>query len=135
MGTGTLIDSSALIAAERDGGDLETLLAPFERERVAVAAITVAELLHGMLRASSELRRSRRERFVEEVLSSVPVLAFDLEVARLYTRLWVDLQAVGAPIGAHDLMIAATALCRGFRLLTHNARHFQRIEGLELIVA
>lgn len=132
---GTLIDSSALIAAERGGGDLGTLLAPFERERVAVAAITAAELLHGVLRASSELRRSRRDRFVEEVLTSVPVLAFDLEVARLYTRLWVDLQAVGAPIGAHDLMIAATALSRGFRLLTHNARHFQRIDGLELIVA
>lgn len=132
---GTLIDSSALIAAERGGGDLTALLAPLAQESVAIAAITASELLHGVLRASSELRRSRRERFVEEVLSSVPVLAFDLEVARLYSRLWVDLQAAGTPIGAQDLMIAATALSHGLRLLTHNVRHFERIEGLELVVA
>lgn len=132
---GTLIDSSALIALERGSGVLAELIEPFEDEPVAIAAVTASELLHGVLRANTELRRSRREEFVEEVLREVPILAFDLEVARVYSRLWVDLQALGASIAVHDLMIAATALRHGLRLLTQNVRHFERCQGLDLVLA
>ncbi|HEX4954699.1 MAG TPA: PIN domain-containing protein [Thermoanaerobaculia bacterium] len=132
---GILIDSSVFIAEERSGGDLESLVFAFESEPMGIAAITAAELLHGVLRADSTLRRSRREQFVEEVFVRFRVLAFDLEVARTYTRLWVEAQASGASIAPHDLMIAATALCHNLRLLTHNVRHFNRFDGLQLIVA
>lgn len=132
---GILIDSTALIAVERASGELGELLAPFADEPVAIATATAAELLHGVLRANTEQRRSQRERFVEEVLRVVPVLPFDLEAARIYARLWVDLQAAGAGIGVFDLMIAATALRHDCRLLTHNVRHFKRCEGLEVLIA
>lgn len=130
---GILIDSSAFIAVERSGDKLESLLVDFEREPLAIAAITASELLHGVLRADSPLRRKRREQFVEEVFARFPVLAFDLEVARTYSQLWVDLKATGAFIAPHDLMIAATALCYDLQLLTHNLRHFARIERLRLV--
>jgi predicted nucleic acid-binding protein len=44
---GTLIDSSVLIAWERDRLDLEAHLAGYAEEDFAISAITASELLHG----------------------------------------------------------------------------------------
>jgi tRNA(fMet)-specific endonuclease VapC len=129
-----LIDTSLFIAIERQGESLESLLERLGGEPVALAAITASELLHGVHRAESALRRGRRERFVESVLRAVPVLPFTLEIARLHSRLWADLQRRGDLIGAHDLIIAATAISHEMAVLTGNRRHFGRIESLKLEV-
>ncbi|GMU55957.1 MAG: hypothetical protein AMXMBFR33_51030 [Candidatus Xenobia bacterium] len=101
-------------------------------EPVALAAITASELMHGVHRADTASRRERRRAFVESILARVPVLAFDLEVARLHAQIWADLRSRGEQIGAHDMMIAATALHHELRLLTRNEREFHRVAGLEL---
>jgi tRNA(fMet)-specific endonuclease VapC len=129
-----LIDTSIFIALERQGESLASLLERLGAESVALAAITASELLHGVHRAESALRRGHRERFVESVLRAVPVLSFTLEIARLHSRLWADLQRRGELIGAHDLIIAATAISHEMAVLTTNQRHFGRIETLKLEV-
>lgn len=42
----------------------------------------------------------------------------------------VALEAEGAPIGPHDLLIAATALRHHAELVTRNIREFARVPGL-----
>lgn len=37
---------------------------------------------------------------------------------------------MGTPIGANDLMIAATALAHGAVLITRNVREFERVPNL-----
>ena len=101
---------------------------------MALAAITASELLHGVHRAQEAVRRARRETFVTTILESLPVLPFTLDVARVHSRLWADLQARGEVIGAHDLIIAATALAHGLTVLSGDRRHFGRIESLGLVV-
>ena len=101
-------------------------------ERAAIASITVSELLHGVHRATME-HRARREAFVEGVLAAVPVVAFDLLAARSHARLWADLAAAGVDVGAHDRIVAATAVSRGWRVATANTRDFQRVPGLEVV--
>ena len=59
-------------------------------------------------------------------------VAFDLDIARTHAHLIVDLAASGRLIGANDLLIASTALTRGYKLLTHNVRHFERVPGLTI---
>lgn len=66
---GALIDSSVLIAVERDHLDLRTVLERHEREPIAIAAITASELLHGVHRAKTAAQRARREAFVEHLLA------------------------------------------------------------------
>ncbi len=127
-----LIDTSVLIAVERSGSRPESVVESAGDRRLHLAAITASELLHGIHRADSAVRRDRRERFSEAILTSLPVLAFDLETARVHARLWADLTRRGQPIGAHDLQIAATALFHGLSLATTNEREFRRIAGLEL---
>ncbi len=128
-----LIDSSIFIAIERAGNMPPDFPKGLQGETVALAAITASELLHGVHRADSAVRRDRRQRFVEAILSSFRVLPFDLNVARVHSGLWADLQRRGSMIGSHDLLIAATAMTHDFTLLTRDRRDFGRIEGLDLL--
>ncbi len=127
---GQLIDSSIVIAIERRRLDLEAIASAAPDEPSALAAITAAELLVGVHRADTPARRLQREAFVEAMLQRLPVLPFDLRVARVHARLWAHLATGGQMIGAHDLLIAATALADGYAVLTENLREFQRVPGL-----
>jgi tRNA(fMet)-specific endonuclease VapC len=122
---GIIFDTSYLIDLERRAGGL-----PAE-EAAAVAAITVSELLHGVLRANMAHRAGRHAR-VEAILGSVEVVAFDERVARVHAGLWADLAARGRTLGAHDLQVAATAVSLGWPLATLETRAFARIPGLVL---
>jgi predicted nucleic acid-binding protein len=119
-----LIDSSVLIAAERGTLDLDSVLEEYGHVDFSLAAITTSELLHGVHRADSEERRSRREAFVETLVSRLPVIAFDLIAARTHARLWARLAAKGEAIGT---------MARGLDVVTRDERSFPRIEGLSLI--
>ena len=125
-----LIDSSIFIALERSGRPLVAVAAAVPDEAVALASITASELLGGVHRANTPERRVRREAFVEAILDLIPVLPFDLRVARIHAQLVRQLEESGQPIGAHDAIIAATALAHNYGVLTHNLRHFQRVPGL-----
>ena len=125
-----LIDSSALISLERRGLASEALATVVPAEPAAIASITASELLAGVLRAAPSERRRRREAFVETVLARLPVLPFDLPVARVHARLSAELAAAGQPIGPNDLLIAATALAYDYPVLTENPRDFERVPGL-----
>lgn len=139
---GTILDTTVFIELERAtrglpaerairtaGSRLEDRLG--DDDEVAIAAITASELLHGVHRATDE-HRARREAFVEAVLAAFPALAFDLLVARIHARIWAGLAASGADVGAHDRIVAATAISTGWRVASANARHFDRIPGLEV---
>jgi predicted nucleic acid-binding protein len=88
---------------------------------------------HGVHRLSSAVARTRAERFVEMVLASIPVIPFDLEVARVHARLDAELSAAGASVGDADLMIAATAVALDYRIATRDPRSFPKIKGLDLV--
>ncbi len=50
----------------------------------------------------------------------------------MHSRIWSDLADRGAVIGAHDLVIAATALAHELPVVTRNPTHFERVEGLKV---
>jgi predicted nucleic acid-binding protein len=127
-----LIDTSVIIAAERHGMEPADLTAAVAEEDTLIASITASELLVGLHRADSGARHLRRQIFVEALLAALPVIPFDLGVARVHARLWAHLAGSGQMIGAHDLMIAATALHLNGVVLTYNVREFARVPGLEV---
>ena len=140
---GTLLDATVFIDLERAvrrlppgsamakvGARLEEQLGP--DEEVGIAAITASELLHAVHRATPE-HRARREAFVEAVLAAFPPLPFGLLAARAHARMWAELVAAGQNVGAHDRLVAATAITIGWRVGTANLRHFDRIAGLDTL--
>ena len=129
----TLIDASVLIAAERGRLDWDDVIAGHADAEIALAAITASELLHGVHRATSARIRARREAFVEHLLARIPLIPFDLVAARVHARVCADLAMKGISVGAHDLLIGATALATGGRVATRDVRSFPRIPGLDFM--
>ena len=129
---GLILDSSILIAAERQRFDIKAFIeAEAAMEPVYIAMVTVSELLHGVHRAKPE-HRVKREAFVEAVIRETPALPFDLDCARRHAELWAKLESEGNRIGAHDMLIAATCLAYGQRLATLNVGGFERVDGVVL---
>lgn len=128
-----ILDSSVLVAAERRDFPLLRLLADLGDAPVAIASVTASELLHGYHRAPDAAVRLRRGAFVEAILRDLPVMPFDLHAARQHAELWAMLADTGRLIGAHDMIIAATALGAGYELATLNRREFERVPGLRLV--
>jgi len=104
--TALLLDTSVLIGVERDGFDLDELIDAADEP--AIAAITIAELGVG-LEIASDKRKSARRQFLDEVVATLPIIGYDVDVARAHTALLVAVRTRGMPRGAHDLIIAATA--------------------------
>lgn len=129
---GVILDSSVLIAAERGQFRLAPLLESLGDTPVAIAAITASELLHGVHRAVSRSVRRRRSAFVEALLAELPIHPFGLGEARMHAELWAELAGSGTMIGAHDLLIAATAIAGGDALVTLNQREYAQVPGLRL---
>ena len=130
---GLLIDTSVIVALERQKGVPAELAVRAGSQEVYLSAVTASELLHGVHRAGQESIRKRRSAFIEDAIRLFPILPFDLEVAREHARIWADLSRQGMLIGAHDLMIAATALAHDLSLVTFNAREFSRVQDLTLV--
>lgn len=97
-------------------------------DAVCVSVIVASELRYGCAKKGSAqlLRR------VEEFLSAVPVLPFDVPADREYGGIRAELEAAGRPIGSNDLLIAAHAHTLGATVVTANVREFQRIRGLSV---
>jgi len=129
---GVIFDTSVLIALERGNLDVDRLIHGREQEPFGISVVSAAELLHGVHRADTQKRRMRRASYVEKVLDSFALHPFDLAAARIYAELWATLQKKGVQIGAHDLMIAATAISLGFSVATLDLRDYRKIEGLSL---
>ena len=119
-GAGVLIDTSVLIAVERGELDLGATAADPD-EPVAMSSITAHELLRGLARLPPGVRRARSERWLETLLSTVPVIEYDLDAARVHAALWAEMSASGRTLGVHDQMIAATAISMGYDLATRDA--------------
>jgi predicted nucleic acid-binding protein len=95
-----------------------------------VAVITVAELWHGLARASGK-HRDKRERYIRTPLEELPKIPYTETTALQHARIWAALESSGQMIADYDLIVAATAVGCGCALATFNRRHFPgaRVEG------
>jgi tRNA(fMet)-specific endonuclease VapC len=98
--------------------------------QLAVSVITEMEVEYGLARNPGRAPRVRE--VMRFLLATVPVLPFEREDARVAAQLRASLNGQGTPIGAYDLLLAACALRRGLKIVTHNAREFVRVGGLGL---
>lgn len=125
-----ILDTGVLVAAERDGNPV-----PFARSEddLAVAAVTIAELAAG-LELSAPRHRQERRAFLQSWLDAVAVEPYDLPIALAHGRLLAHTRSAGRPRGAHDLIIAATALATERTIVTTDRRaRFDELPGVEVL--
>jgi tRNA(fMet)-specific endonuclease VapC len=127
-----LIDTDVIIRGERGIFDLPAWLEKQADKDPQIAAITVAELWHGVERATG-VHRSRREDYLQMIVDELPIVPYTETTAIEHARIWAALEASGDMIGFYDLIVAATALEGGSAVATFNQRHFARVRGLKVI--
>ncbi len=97
--------------------------------RVAISAITVAELYFGAHNSAKVAENlARAEAFVRQL----SVLPLDDSVLKTFGQIKADLRKQGQPLADFDLLIASTALAQGRVLVTNNIQHYSRITDLRL---
>ena len=132
MGTGIIVDADVIIRGEKGSFDFRGWCVSRTDDVFVVAAITVAELWHGVERAAAA-QRARRKRYLQAVISVLPIIAYTERTASLHAKVWAQLQAAGRMIGDYDLLVAATAMEHDYEVATFNTRHFESIHGLRII--
>ena len=95
---------------------------------VLVSSVVLFELWYGVEKsARQESNRQRLEVFLAGPVSTLP---FDDADAATAGRIRAQLERVGRPIGAYDLLIAAQAVRQDLVLVTANSSEFSRVPSL-----
>lgn len=95
----------------------------------AISVISYGELLYGARKSARSEENQARVRRLGEVL---PIIEVSPAIMEAFGSLKARLELDGRRLDDFDLVIAATAITIGYRLVTNNDRHFSRIEGLSL---
>jgi tRNA(fMet)-specific endonuclease VapC len=122
-----LLDTTVCIGVLKGHAGIAARLSQLTPAEVRLCAVVKAELCYGAWASENPAKNlSTLDRFVTPYLS----LPFDDACADSYGRLRAELRRQGMPIGANDLLIAATALAHDLILVTHNTREFSRVPHL-----
>lgn len=126
-----LLDTNACIALIN--GKPPAVRAKFQKAtdaggQVFVSSIALFELWYGVVKSS---RREYNQQRLEAFLAGpVQPLAFEDGDAEIAGAIRADLETLGRPIGAYDLLIAGQAMRNKLVLVTANLSEFARIKGL-----
>lgn len=121
-----LADTSAFIALEQG----RPLRRPLPNQ-LAVSFVTIAELISGLLHATTPAEQDRRLRTLLQA-NRLPPLRVDGQVAHAWADLRASLRESKRRLGTNDAWIAATAIAHGLPLATQD-EDYDDIPGLEVI--
>lgn len=99
-----------------------------DSERVFLSVITIGELKKGIEKLSASKRKRDLAAWLEEdllVRFQDRILALDVPTLLTWGGLIASLEREGRPLPAIDSLLAATAVERGFTLVTRNTDHFE----------
>ncbi len=132
-----MVDTNVLsAAAPTKSGPPPGLAGWMERNsrHLYLSVITVAEVEDGIAKARREGATRKADALAawfEALLHlySAKILPLDVPAARVLGSLADQVRGAGQAPGLADLIVAATALSRGYTVLTRNLRHF-RMPGI-----
>ena len=127
-----LIDTDWAIEYLRGSVRIRARLNELREDGIAISIISVAELYEGRY-VTRDPEGSEQQ--IQAFLAGLTLLPLDDETCRVFGRERGRLRAIGMLITDVDLFIAATAVRHGLTALTNNRRHFERVQGLEIISA
>ena len=129
-GAVTLLDTNICIRFLRgDQSVVGRLLNADENDDLRIPAMVEGELFYGV---EKSVRRDENREKVKSLLTILPVCHTDDETMEKFGELKARAEAAGKRVDDADVIIAATAMRHNAVLVTGNARHFSRFDGLEI---
>jgi tRNA(fMet)-specific endonuclease VapC len=127
-----LIDTDWAIDYMRGKPEAVSILDSLPEDSAFISVVSVAELYEGAFLSRDP---SEKIKSLEDFLSDMIVLQVTEQTAPVFGEQRAKLRRRGLLIDNLDLLIAATCLEHGLRLLTNNVAHFERINGLQIGLA
>lgn len=121
-----LCDTNILIEFYKNNGQVVEELRRIGKKRLAVSAITQAELYFGAIN-KIELKKIRQHLFL---LHHIPL---DIPISTLFLQL-METYSLSHKLSLPDALIAATALSHDAELYTLNIKDFRFISELKLYI-
>lgn len=125
---GYLLDTSICVFLLRGKRSVEERLNEIDEDKCYITDAVVAELMFGAYysdRVEDNLRQ------VEEFVAEMKVIPFHETIhtfAQERTTLWKN----GKKIDDFDLLIGSAAKAKDLVVVTHNRKHFEHIEGIDI---
>ncbi len=96
---------------------------------ILLSSIVACELWYGV--AKSQRKASNTQRLETFLGGPLEWALFDEDDARAAGTVRAELETVGRPVGAYDVLLAGQARRRGATLVTSNTKEFARVQGLK----
>ena len=122
-----LLDTNTCISLLKNVNGIRAKIIAVGMDECCVSEITIAELYYGAAK-SGRTQHYDDVRFIQDHFEILPIQpALDLFGRNKYA-----LEAKGMRIDDFDLLIASTAIFNNLTVVTHNTKHFNRIQNLQV---
>ena len=125
---GYLLDTSTCVFLLRGKRSVEEKLNEIDEDNCYISEVVLAELIFGAY-YSEQIEDKLRQ--VEEFVSEMKIITFD-ETIHTFAPKRAKLWKAGKKIEDFDLLIGCAAKAKNLTIVTHNRRHFEHIEGLQI---
>ena len=125
---GYLLDTSTCIFLLRGKRRVEEKLNEIDEGICYISEIVLAEFVFGAY-YSEQIEDNLR--LVEAFVSEMKIITFD-EILHTFAQERAKLWKAGKKIEDFDLLIGCAAKAKDLTIVTHNRRHFEHIEGLQI---
>jgi len=123
-----MLDTDTVSLIVRKNSRVIKNLIKHEDDEICISSISYAELCYGLEKKGSE----KLFQEVKTIIGKLSIVNFDDHQSELYGKIRFSLEKSGLSLGNMDMLIAAAALSQDAVLVTHNTRHFSRINGIKM---
>ncbi len=128
-----LLDTNILSEPTRKSPDARVIKKLMQHQyQIALAAPVYYELLTGCRRLPQSKRRDKLEAYLNEFISTLPVLPYDEKAADWHSTEHVRLSNEGLTPAFIDSQIASVAVSNRLVMVTRNIDDFQHFNGLDV---
>ncbi len=125
-----LLDTDICVYFIKGLFNLEQKIKDVGLENCCISVITAAELKYGVENSDSSKKEQNRV-IVHQFINSITQIPLDT-CLDFYASEKARLRRVGQLIDDFDLLIGSTAIADNRIMVTNNARHFNRITGIQI---
>jgi len=123
-----MLDTDTVSLLVRKNPSVIKNLIKHESDEICISVITYAELCFGLGKKGSEKLYNE----VSAILEKLSIIDLGSSQSEFYGKIRLKLEKSGTPLGDMDILIASAALSAGAILVSHNRKHFSKIDGLKI---
>lgn len=125
-----VLDTNILISLLRKDQQVIDRFIQVGADNILISAVVYYELRVGIEKSPNVALREKKQDALDLLLADLEIIDFGLTEASYAAKIRANLESKGEPIGANDLLIAASAMAADAVLVTKNMKEFSRVPGL-----